>query len=734
MRWKNIKIGQKLAIGFGSLLLLVILASFVGFQGLATVSHDLIILGNKDAPMSDMANEMKLSLMKSRNSLEEYKAATAVMATDHEEALDSIKQSYLASLEVFDVSLKHILQGGTIDGQAIMQADDPDIIDKISKANKEHKDLFQPVALEMMEAGQQLIADKKHLQEAMSSMKKAFEQLISYANKAEEIILEHVKEIQSHANSMEELQQVLKHDVPLIEATKELKITILESRMLLEEFALLTDTDTDAAHDLIKEYKHTIERFDHIVQAMLAGGEVDGVTIEKVVDSEIRYDVEVLKKQHILFQNAANKLQKSKTDMTANMKHAEKAMKQLNSVGQEVEQLLSDVEQLIAKELNHAKQEGQAAAERADEILLIVVIISIILGVSIGTITTRGITRPLALAVNNAEQIADGDLSGTIDIDQKDEIGNLANALQNMSTKLRDIVVNVKMSTSNIAQGSSQLSESVQNLSSGASEQAASVEETSSALEEMSANVNQNADNAKQTEKMAESASHQAEEGGEAVNETVTAMKEIADKIGIIEDIAYETKILALNAAIEAARAGEHGKGFAVVAAEVRKLAGNSEVAANEISELAKSSVSISEKAGKLLTEMVPSIVKTSDLVQEITAASEEQSTGINEINGAMTQLDTVTQNNAALSEELASTAEEMNSQAMSLEDMMSFFSTTDSEQTRQHFTGKRNMSSGNQGRTRQLKPETKSSANSKINDVMDFPEDSDIPEDFERF
>jgi len=74
------------------------------------------------------------------------------------------------------------------------------------------------------------------------------------------------------------------------------------------------------------------------------------------------------------------------------------------------------------------------------------------------------------------------------------------------------------------------------------------------------------------------------------------------------------------------------------------------------------------------LDEIVPSIQKTADLVQEITASSEEQVTGINEINGAMTQLDTVTQNNAALSEELASTAEEMNSQALAMEDMMTFF------------------------------------------------------------
>ncbi|MBT4075766.1 MAG: hypothetical protein HOE78_04210, partial [Gammaproteobacteria bacterium] len=363
--------------------------------------------------------------------------------------------------------------------------------------------------------------------------------------------------------------------------------------------------------------------------------------------------------------------------------------------------------------------------------IYIAIVVSLIIGIGIAIVVSKGVLKQVGgepEAIEDiAKEIANGNLSLHFTARESQDASGIFSAMIDMSDKLRDIVTTVISSANNISQGSSQLSESVQNLSSGASEQAASVEETSSALEEMSANVNQNADNAKQTEKMAESASHQAKEGGEAVEETVTAMKDIADKIGIIEDIAYETKILALNAAIEAARAGEHGKGFAVVAAEVRKLAGNSEVAANEISALAKSSVSVSEKAGSLLKEMVPTIAKTADLVQEITAASEEQSTGINEINGAMTQLDTVTQNNAALSEELASTAEEMNSQAISLEDMMTFFNIEETGAGRSKFAGSN------------LKPAVRQSnykakAGSEKSKAVMSSEGEDTPDDFERF
>ena len=391
---------------------------------------------------------------------------------------------------------------------------------------------------------------------------------------------------------------------------------------------------------------------------------------------------------------------------------------QLDRLGPVIAKASEDVKLSVKKDQDILGPKVQEHNEQTSTQVFVASGVGVLIAVLIAWWIVITIKRPLgeepSVLQSIARQIAKGNLN--IKVDKSKKLSGVYAEMIEMSDHLREIVGNVKTAAANISSGSSQLNESVQNLSSGSSEQAASVEQTSSALEQMSANVDQNADNAKQTEKMAESAARKAEDGGKAVTETVGAMKDIADKIRVIEDIAYETKILALNAAIEAARAGEHGKGFAVVAAEVRKLAGNSEIAANEISSLAKSSVSVSERAGTLLNEIVPSIVKTADLVQEITAASEEQSSGIGEINGAMTQLDTVTQNNAALSEELASTAEEMNSQAISLEDMMSFFQLDDSQ-------------------VRQVKTSTSKSKNRSVNaEQKDEPEDFEISGEFERF
>jgi len=286
---------------------------------------------------------------------------------------------------------------------------------------------------------------------------------------------------------------------------------------------------------------------------------------------------------------------------------------------------------------------------------------------------SRTITNAIQKSVDLAVKVADGDLTAEIDIDQKDEIGQLADALRNMVNNLVELVSNIRSSSDNVAAGSEEMSSTAEQMSQGASEQASAAEEASSSMEQMAANIRQNADNAQQTEKIAIKSAEDAKEGGKAVEETVSAMKVIAEKIAIIEEIARQTDLLALNAAIEAARAGEHGKGFAVVAAAVRRLAERSADAAGEISKLSIESVEVAEKAGNLLDKIVPDIGKTAQLVQEITAASNEQNAGAEQINSAIQQLNQVVQQNASASEEMSSTSEELSSQAVQLQEMVEF-------------------------------------------------------------
>lgn len=341
-----------------------------------------------------------------------------------------------------------------------------------------------------------------------------------------------------------------------------------------------------------------------------------------------------------------------------------------DEVSQDIQQMV-DFNDAAAKEASLRGDELYAGARMA---IVIALIAALLIGLALALFIARIISRPLTTAANVASQLAEGDLTATIDSRTRDETGLLMASMQNMVAKLSHIIAEVRNSADNLASASEEVSATAQSMSQATSEQAASVEETSASIEQMSASINQNTENAKVTDGMASKASDEATEGGESVQQTVAAMKQIAQRISIIDDIAYQTNLLALNAAIEAARAGEHGKGFAVVAAEVRKLAERSQVAAQEIGELSSSSVELAEKAGRLLDAMLPSINKTSDLVQEISAASEEQASGVSQINTAMNQLNQITQQNASSSEELAATSEQLSSQAEQLQQTMSFF------------------------------------------------------------
>ena len=250
---------------------------------------------------------------------------------------------------------------------------------------------------------------------------------------------------------------------------------------------------------------------------------------------------------------------------------------------------------------------------------------------------------------------------------------------------INKIISRLSLGADQTTSSAGQVSSSSQSLAQGASEQAASLEETTASMEEMASMTNQNADNAAQAKKLAETAWNNAETGTEAMNRMSMAIDDIkkssdetAKIIKTIDEIAFQTNLLALNAAVEAARAGEAGKGFAVVAEEVRNLAQRSAEAARSTSGMiadsvknADNGVAISKEVAEALSEIAEGSRKVNDLIGEIAAASNEQSQGIEQINTAISQMDQVTQSNAASAEESASASEELSAQAEELNGMV---------------------------------------------------------------
>jgi methyl-accepting chemotaxis protein len=299
------------------------------------------------------------------------------------------------------------------------------------------------------------------------------------------------------------------------------------------------------------------------------------------------------------------------------------------------------------------------------------------------------ISRGLKSAGDAMRQVAEGDLTKTVEVRSNDEIGELLEHVNNMIERLRGVVSDAGSAAENVSAGSQELSANSEQVSQGATEQAAAAEEASASMEQMAANIKQNADNAAQTEKIARQSSKDAEASGVAVDRAVGAMRTIAEKIGIVQEIARQTDLLALNAAVEAARAGEHGKGFAVVASEVRKLAERSQTAAAEIGAVSSDTVKAASEAGDMLTRLVPDIRRTAELVSEISAACREQDIGATQINEAIQQLDKVTQQNAGASEQISTTSEELAAQAEELQASIAYFRVDGQHGGQQHGGGR---------------------------------------------
>ena len=402
----------------------------------------------------------------------------------------------------------------------------------------------------------------------------------------------------------------------------------------------------------------------------------------------------------------------------------------LNTMRASAETIGKIAQTVLDRAEKNAEQETRAidaAAQKDSRILWGAGTFSILFGIIFSWLFARSISVPLRRTVVMAGGIARGDFSDRVRLQRKDEIGDLASAMDNMAEMLQgisltagkiaegDLTVDIKLASDKdelglalqsmvsnlqellgqiqlsgeqIASGSSQISDASQSLSQGATESASSLEEISASLNEMTNQVRQSAANAGEASQLSKEAQKAADQGNIRMNEMVAAMQKINESsqsiskiIKVIDEIAFQTNLLALNAAVEAARAGQHGKGFAVVAEEVRNLAGRSAKAAQETAELIAGSVTLTAQGGRIadqtaasLGEIVSGITGVSDLIEDIATASNDQAQGIAQVNQGLEQIGQVTQQNTANAEESAAASEELSSQAAHLRSMLSRF------------------------------------------------------------
>ncbi|CAE6752047.1 methyl-accepting chemotaxis protein [Xanthomonas arboricola] len=284
--------------------------------------------------------------------------------------------------------------------------------------------------------------------------------------------------------------------------------------------------------------------------------------------------------------------------------------------------------------------------------------------------------------------IADGDLTVRMTGNFHGVFASMRDDANSTVHRLTDIVTHIQITSNSIGFAAEDIASANQELSRRSEQQAASLEETAASMEELTSTVKQNAEHAGRANQLALGAAAIASEGRDVVGHVIEQMsgieassRRIADIISVIDGIAFQTNILALNAAVEAARAGEQGRGFAVVASEVRTLSHRSSDAAKEIKRLIDDSVqrvadgaTLVHKAGTTMGEVVTSVQHVTDIMGHISAASQEQAGGIEQVNLTIAQMDETTQQNVSLVEAASTAARSLEAHSTQLTQAVEVF------------------------------------------------------------
>jgi methyl-accepting chemotaxis protein len=379
---------------------------------------------------------------------------------------------------------------------------------------------------------------------------------------------------------------------------------------------------------------------------------------------------------------------------------------------------LAKVEEEEFRLLGERKANTKKVYDQSIWVTVGITLIALLAGLTLNYLISRMFKRKLGLATTHINALAEGRLNSNIQVQGKDEVDALLQALAKAQSNLRNLIDGIRTSTVSMSDSANSVRTSSDEMNKAASEQADATASMAAAVEELTVSISQITENSHDASQTALQAKRSADQGSVTLGLVVEGIRniassvqgsaatvrsleqqsnEISEIISTITDIAERTNLLALNAAIEAARAGESGRGFAVVADEVRKLAEQTKGSSERISSMVFQIQSITQEASKSMEDSVGMVQqgieqadsvsgtilqikanadKVNEAIQAITVSMKEQSNVSVEISRNVERVAQMTEENTATIAQNKHVAQQISDLAGSLTQSVQVFKT----------------------------------------------------------